>query len=181
MKLIRNFQTALQRRALQKLLKRQTTRTSSKPYTNVRTVGILFNASDPGRREKVLSFAGKLKKDGKTLTLMGFLDHPFNPDDFSFPVFSRDDFSFSLKPKTELVRQFLITPFDLLIHADTQNDLYDLAMLASSNAALRAGPFNGETACYEIMVDTSEKSDLSFFLQQLEFLLKKTNGQSKVA
>jgi len=181
MKLIQNFQTALQRRALQKLLKHQSLRSTTKPYSLMRSIGIIFNASDPGQREKVLSFAGKLSKNGKNPTLLGFFDQPVNSEDFIFAVFTRDDFSWSLKPKSDAVSQFLKTPFDLLIHADTKNELYDLAVLASCHAALRAGPFTGETACYEIMVDTSDKNDISFFLQQLEFLLQKTNVQSKVA
>lgn len=182
MKLIQNFQTALQHRALQRQLQRQAPRKNAAvPYSAMRSIGILFNASDRENREKILLFAKKLLQNGKTPTLLGYFDHPVKPEDFGFSLFTREDFSWSLKPKSDTLSQFLNTPFDLLIHADTQNDLYDLAILASCHAALRAGPFTGETACYEIMVDTSGNTELNHFLQQLEFLLQKTNVRNKTA
>jgi hypothetical protein len=182
MKLIQNFLTALQRRALQRQLLRQAPRPNTAvPYALMRSIGILFNASDLDNREKVLRFAKNLRQNGKNPTLLGYFDHPVKPEDFGFTLFTREDFSWNLKPKSDTLSQFVNTPFDLLIHADTQNDLYDLAILASSHAALRAGPFTGKTACYEIMIDPSGNTDLNHFLQQLEFLLQKTNVRNKVA
>lgn len=161
---------------MQRLLRQQFSRQEKLRYSDMRTVGILFDASELPRREQALHFADKLRQQGKKVSLLGFFDHEVEREEFTFPIFTQKDFDWGMRPCGDALCRFLDTPLDLLIHADTHSqNLYAMGVLAASKAKLRAGPYTGLTECYELMADTSGNTDLPYLLGQLEFLLEKTN------
>lgn len=176
MGLLHDFKTGLQKRALRRVMAQQSSASrGAMHYDHARQLSILFNASELKEREQVLRFAEKLSQSGKKVSLLGFFDHPVEFSDFVFPGFTADDFDWRLQPKSEAVNHFLQQPTDLLIHANTRPDMYELFVAASSKAKVRVGPYADHTECYELMVDTSGNTDIVYYLQQVEFLLQKTN------
>lgn len=181
MSVFNNIRISFQRRALRQLLERQPARSGHIHYDETRHLGLLFNASKLDEREKVLQFAERLRQQGKKMTLLGFFDHPVESSDFLFAIYTEKDFDWMLRPKSEPIQKFVNEPFDLLIHADTDCDMYAASIAAASKAKLRVGPYTGRTECYELMADISGSHDLAYYFKQVEFLLQKTNARHEAA
>jgi hypothetical protein len=181
MSVLNNIRLFFQRRALRQILERQPARNGHMHYDEARHLGLLFNASELNAREKVLKFAEGLRQHGKKVSLLGFFDHPVESSDFLFSIYTEKDFDWMLRPKSEAVQKFVNEPFDLLLHADTECDMYAACIAAASKAKLRVGPYTGRTECYELMADISGSRDLTYYLKQVEFLLQKTNARHEAA
>lgn len=145
------------------------------------TIGILFDATEVDQRDEVLTYAQKLKKQGKKVQLLGFFNNKQDGDHFTFSHFNRSAFDWALRPKGEAVKDFISTPFDLLITLDTDAKLYAEYVAALSEAHLRVGPYTPKTYCYDLMIDAGPKTKLSFFIKQMELLLQRTNTKNEAA
>ncbi len=181
MRFLQHIRLAFQRHALRRMMERQTSLRGSVHYDDARLIGILFDASELKEREQALQFAEKLRRSGKKVSLLGFFDHEVERSEFTFPVFTRADFNWNMHSRNDALSRFIQEPLDLLIHADTQSDMYAAAVAAAGMARLRVGPYTGRTECYELMVDTSGNHDLAYYLKQVEFLLQKTNARNEAA
>ncbi len=162
-------------------MERQPALRGSVHYDNARQIGVLFDASELDERNEVLKFVEQLRRNGKKVSMLGFFDHPVESADFLFPVFTPSDFDWVLHPKSEALTRFIQEPLDLLIYAGARLGMYEEFVAASSRAKLRAGPYTGRTECFELMVDVSGNPDLNYYLQQVEFLLQKTNTRHEAA
>jgi len=141
-----------------------------------KTIGILFDATDPGVQEQVLEYTDQLRRTGKKVSLLGAIDSKLEDGSLPFPSFSLKMLDWALRPHGRAVEQFLEEPFDLLVHLNTQakNSLDYIA--AQANAHLKVGPFLEEFSIYDLMIDHPSAS-IPEFIRDMEALLKKTNTQ----
>jgi hypothetical protein len=139
-----------------------------------RSIGVLFNATDPAVQEQVLEYADQLRRKGKKVALLGAIDSHQEDGSLPFPSFSLKMLDWALRPQGRAVDQFLQEPFDLLIHlnARAKNSLDFIA--AQATAHLKVGPFLEDLNIYDLMID-HENASVPEFIRDMESLLKKTN------
>jgi hypothetical protein len=158
---------------LQKKLGSHQIQRESIDYERAQNIGILFNATDLSDRQTVLDFEKKLKKEGKKVQLMGFLNDRDKNENFVFQHFNKTDTDWSLRPKSDQVEDFMKKPFDILINLSNEPHPTLDYIAAFSHAKFRVGPFTEKIFCYELMIEANQKKDLKSFSDQVSFFLMK--------
>lgn len=182
MNIITKLKTQTHNYFLQKELSQHQMPHQSVDFDSAEKIGILFDATEMKNRQVVLDFTKKLKKDGKKVKLMGFLNDKDKNENFVFEHFNKNDLDWSLRPKNERVNEFIKRPFDILINLTNESHPSLDYIAAFSHAKFRVGPFTEKIFCYELMIEATGNKDLKAFLDQVSsFLLKtKTTYESVV-
>jgi len=163
--------------ALNKSLNKIRTLRLSTSLEDADTIGLLFNASDEKQTTVVLKYAKTLSNEGKKVSILGYFDTKKELEDIDFPFFTKKEIDFIGKPKGEIVEQFMLNPFDLLINLTGEtNPPFDYIM-ALSKASFRVGPSTKNTSSCDLMIDTKNPNDLANFIKQAEFFLNKMTTQ----
>ena len=140
-----------------------------------KSIGILFDATDLDQRKTVLHYADTLRKKRKQVRLLGFFDNKLKDNNFTFWHFNKKNIDWAFRPKGKDIEDFIDQPFDLMINLNPESKYYSEYISALSNASFKVGPFTENTFCYDLMIDTSKRTNLNHFIDQMEGLLKKTN------
>ncbi|MCB0572659.1 MAG: hypothetical protein KDC66_22985 [Phaeodactylibacter sp.] len=148
---------------------------------NASSIGILFDATSLADRDDILHYAEQLRKRNKRISLLGFFNDATDSDNYPFKFFNRKQMDWALRPNSEDVREFIAQDFDLLLNIDPVSKVHSEYIAALSKAKLRVGPSTEHTYCYDLMIDTSAGAGLQPFIEQMEFLLGKTNVQHEPA
>ena len=144
-------------------------------YQNARYIGILFDASRMEYREAVEAFAERLRKRGKKVQLLAYLNEAQKQVFFSFKHYSKKEVDFALRPKDPDAEKFLNEPFDILFNLYF-GPAYSLEYISAlSKASFRVGPNTENTYCYDLIIQTNKKNDLFHFIKQAEYFLNKMN------
>ena len=146
-----------------------------------KSVGLLFNATDLNNRKTAMKYADKLKKSGKKVKMLGYFDNLVEDENYTFDHFNRKQLDWALRPKSEAVENFIKQPFDYLITIDPVSSLYSEYISAFSQAHLKVGPYTEQPACYDLMIDTKDKTNVWDFIKNIELLLEKTNTKHAAA
>ncbi|GEM_PF-414023 len=177
MSLLQNIKNRIFNRSLQQLGRQNQATRKFPGFEKAQSIGILFDATELSNREFVLQYADQLNKRGKKLKLLGFFDSKLEETNFTFPYFNRKNLDWVGRPTGEKVRDFSEQAFDLLINLDRIAKPQTEYVCAMSRAHLRVGPVSDHTFCYELMLDKADTKDLKTFIQQMEFILEKTNSR----
>jgi hypothetical protein len=142
-------------------------------WDQVKTVGILYNATSPQLAATVKEFFRQLQSEGKQPHALGYVHVK---DEKQVPAaapgldyFSRKDLDGKLLPVSSAAKQFIETPFDILFDLDVEQLFPLYAASHLSRAHLKAGldiPSNRQLNL-TIQLDT---------MQQPEALLKALIG-----
>lgn len=150
-------------------------------WDDAHAIGILFDATELSVRQVVVAYKEKLMKEGKKVQLLGFFNDDQNDPNFTFHHFNRKQFDWALRPTSAEVREFIETPFDLLINLEPVTHSHSEYIAACSRAHLRVGPYTANTYCYDLMIEPADRNNIQAFIQQIESLLKKTNTRHETA
>lgn len=160
-------------RSLSNLLANQRFRRQSMPFDQVRSIGILFDATELAIRNQVMAYADTLKKAGKQVRLLGFADQAETPDSFPFKAFNPKGLDWMLRPTGPDVEDFIQQPFDLLFLLSFDDILPLQYIAALSRAHFRVGPYSNHGPTLELMIDMPKGKGLPEFIQQAESFLHK--------
>jgi len=148
-------------------------------FEEARTVGLLFDATDPQHRNTVRQYAEELENKGKEITLFAFLQENEPNSNFVFKHFTKKDLNWFQHPSDEVISGFINQPFDFLInlYLDQQPALEYVSGL--SQAHLRVGPYSEKLHCYDLMIDTSRQPNLEFFVKHVSYFLNRLKNSSR--
>ncbi|MCS6981568.1 MAG: hypothetical protein NZM65_05155 [Flavobacteriales bacterium] len=109
----------------------------------IRTVGILYDATDREVFEYVNDVVKRLRAEMKKVYTLGFINSRDERDMLSsrlgFDFFNRKCLDFYLRPKSPVVRNFMAEPFDLLIDLNVER-LWPLEyIMRCSRASFKVG------------------------------------------
>ncbi|MBR9919662.1 MAG: hypothetical protein GYB31_02420 [Bacteroidetes bacterium] len=150
-------------------------------FDSAKTIGLIFEGTNLEQREQVLAFASQLKKEGKKVRMLAFMDNKVDNSGHAFKNFNRNDLDFSLCPKSDEAKNFIGTPLDLLINLSMKSIEPLAYVLASANARFRVGPYDPEANYYELMIDLSKGKKLSDYIKQVEVYLNKMQSTHEAA
>ena len=144
---------------------------SSIDFAKSKTVGIIFDTNE--NQKAILSFAERLKNQGKIVYLLGFVDKKIKNGNFPFKFFSKNDLNFFLIPAGKEVEQFTDRELDILINLSLKKVAALDYIAAFSKAKFRVGPVISQTHSYDLMIDTSKNNTMDNFIKALTINLKK--------
>ena len=148
---------------------------------NAEKIGILFDASDSSNFVAIQHFSDALKKEGKRVDVLGYIDAKHTIDLINHPHFNRKSLSFFFQPRGNEVDYFLEKEFDILlyVHPRFNPALFYLSLL--SKARMRVGPLLNEfplaKEAFEFMINLGqEKPDIRNLLDTYSKYLKMMDG-----
>ena len=149
-------------------------------FENAKSIGILFDATDPEPRDRVLKYINQLKNKNKNVKTLGFFNNKQEDTNFTFKYFNVKNIDWAYRPNGDEVLEFIKQPFEILINLDSNTKIHTEYIAALSKASMRIGPYTENTYCYDLMIDTGN-TDLNHFIQEIERVLLKTNTSHEAA
>ena len=141
---------------------------------DAKTVGIIYDSSDPDHDITITKFAEMLRNKGKKFDIIAYIDDKKIDHKGDIALFNPKAVNWYGIPLDERVTTFCNKPFDLLISAvlGESKPLEYIAYL--SKAKYRVGPFDEKkTYCYDLMIEMGTKTNLDYLLQQMVSFLDK--------
>ena len=152
--------------------------------TNLRdakTVGIVYDSTNPDNDIIITKFAEQLRTQGKTVDILAFINDKKIDHKADIELFNTKNLDWNLTPVDERVEKFAAKNFDLLLACFLEDNNFPLEyVVRTSQAKWRVGNFSEhKTDYYEMMVNTETKKELSYFLQQVTHFLNAIKYDSK--
>ena len=151
---------------------------TSRKTTNLesaKSVGILFDATDPKNRQTVADFAAQLARLGKKVRLLGFVNLPEKqvPTDLPFVHFNKKTVNWYGRPVSEKAEVFCKEKFDLLLCLFSGENRPLEWLAARSSARMKAGGVAHFFQNLDLSVETAPGKGLPELIAQLEFYFKR--------
>ena len=165
---------------LDKAHKSQKREASFQNYLTAKNIGVIFNASQQETYETAKKYIQILSnKEGVNVKALGFVDSKevldFYQKNNNFNYFSRKNLNWYGKPNNPNTQTFLETKFDMLIDLSLVEDYPIQYILALSESRFKVGCVKTNQDFYDFMIDLGKKSNLKFFIEQLELYLGMIN------
>ena len=140
--------------------------------SDMREIGILFDATDTTKTNTINQFAESIRTQFRKVSLLGFYNFPKPAINLNFPYFHNKELNWYLEPQGYVVEEFIEKKFDVLINAYT-NEVIPLEYISAlSNAKYRIGLYDSaKTYCNDFMIELKENKDLGSFLEQIKHYL----------
>ena len=139
--------------------------------------GLLVDAGDPEHRKAVTDFAERLRKDGNTVRILGFVDGRNDAIKLSFDVFTAADLAkLSGVPQSPVVDSFLNHTFDVLINFSIHRAHKPLEYISAvSKAHFRIGPWYPHLRHnpFDLCLDAGPQVPLKAWIDELIHTLRK--------
>lgn len=161
------------RLSVQRALRSNKAHRRTRPFSDVRTAGILYAAEASGKSAAVLALRDELESSGIRTTLMEFREKPAEETaSVETDGYSLKDFSIWGGLRNTGVEEFIGQEFDYLFSADRQLHPAVQYVLASSKAHCRAGISSDESNAFlDVMIQSEGQH--SEVLNELLSLTKK--------
>lgn len=178
MGIISKFRNHFYKNQLTKKLTQIKSTRSSVDFDVAKSIGILFDATDPVSKNKVLKYADSLSKNGKKVMLLGFINTKQTDLSLSFKFFTLKDINWKMIPEGHDIEQFITSKFDILINLYLGENLSFEYISALSNASLRVGPYSENTHAFDLIIDTPVEKGVEHLIKQIDFFLNRINSPS---
>ncbi len=180
MELWDNIRNYFYRKNIEKKLAGLNTKRALTNLHDAKTVGIVYNSTNPDNDIIITKFAEHLRTEGKTVDILGFVDDKKVDHKADVLIFNPNNLSWNRIPNDERVEKFADKSFDLLLAAFTEENFPLEYVARTSKAKWRLGTFDEKkTDYYDMMINMSGKNDLQHFLEQSTHFLNKIQYDSK--
>ncbi len=147
---------------------------------DAKTVGVIYDSTNPDNDIIITRFAENLRKQGKQVELLGFVDDKKIDHKADIQVFNKTRLTWTRVPNDPRVDAFTAKNFDLLLACFTGENFPLEFVAATAKAKWRVGPYAaGKVAYYDMMINMSGKSDLAYLLEQMVNFLNNIKYDSK--
>ena len=140
--------------------------------SDAKNIGIVYDSTNPDNDIIITKFAENLRKQSKTVDILGFVNDKKIDHKADILVFNTKNLNWMKIPNDERVENFAAKKFDLLL-ACFIDENFPLEYVARiSKAKWRVGNYaEKKTDYYDMMINLSGKNDLQYFLEQTTHFL----------
>ena len=137
-----------------------------------KTFGIIYDSTLPGNDIAATKIAEWLRNKGKEVTVLGYLHEKEITSKEDVEIFNLKDVNWYGVPKTDRVKKFCDTHFDVLLCGITDDNRPLDYIAYMSKAKCRVGPYiQGKTGAFELMVNIEKGLNLKTALEKMIMLL----------
>jgi hypothetical protein len=149
-------------------------------FITIRTVGILFDSSNPEDYELVKRYVVYLREHTKKVKVLGFFSTKNIPtltySKLEYDFFSLKELNWYGKPNTHIIENFINEEYDLLIDLNIHDHFALKYIAALSKAKFKVGKFKeGDEQIYDMMIDADNTQKLKYFLRQVDTYITMLN------
>ena len=146
-------------------------------YDDAMHIGILFDASSEESWKLSAKFIKELEAAGKKVTAMGYVCRkkpgPYVIEQLNTSFFQRKDFTWDMKRRNTRLKEFEVTPFDILIDLSPGDMFLTKYITGVSRAIYKVGVFNdSDVDLFDLMIRLPEPFRLQELMQQIVYYLK---------
>lgn len=172
--MLERIRNAIARKNLRRAVAAQSRRRRAHTLESARVIGILFDATPERNRREVLEFAKNLEKQGKKVSLLGFInDKKQAAGEQPFSFFTPKELRWNGQINSEKALAFGAQKFDLLLSLNPDGLLPLHLLAAQSPAAMKVGFVTATSNDYDMLLEIPADKGLRFFVEQLELYLDK--------
>lgn len=143
-----------------------------------KSIAILFSATEIDDRKIVLKYAERLRKQGKSVVLLGYLPIADAEATFPFIHYTEKQIDWAQRPKGEGVEKFLSSSYDALVCLFAKSAPATEMIVLKTPAALKIGPVAEHTDVYDIMLDMPKSARPDAIIRQYEQILALTKSKN---
>ncbi|MGZ4034493.1 MAG: DUF6913 domain-containing protein [Bacteroidia bacterium] len=149
-------------------------------FEKIKTVGILFDATNSEDYEIVKRYVVYLREHLKKVKVIGFFSTKEIPaltySKLEYDFFSTKEINWLGKPSSPVVQNFINEEYDLLIDLNIR-DYFPLKYISAlSKAAFKVGKFDeNDTEIYDMMIDADNTKTIKYFLRQIDTYITMLN------
>jgi len=149
-------------------------------FEKVKTVGVLFDATNPEDFELVKRYVTYLREYSKKVKVLGYFNTKNIPaltySKLEYDFFSVKDVNWMYKPNSMVINNFIAEEFDLLIDLNV-NDHFPIKYIAAlSKAKFKVGKYiENEIDVYDMMIDADQTKTVKYFLRQVDTYITMLN------
>jgi|SRR6218665_1080096 len=149
-------------------------------FDRIKTVGMLFDASNPEDFELVKRYVVYLREQAKKVKVMGYFSARQIPSltysKLEYDFFSSKEINWFGKPTTHLIDNFINEEYDLLIDLNIHDHFPLKYITALSQAKFKVGKYKEEDEkIYDMMIDADNTQTLKYFLRQVDIYIGMLN------
>lgn len=144
-------------------------------FENLKTVGVIFDASRTQEHKTVLRLRKDLQERDKEVQLLGYFPSKDAVDHQPFSYFTDEHINFARLPKSDIVKQFIARPFDVLINLDPVGHKPIDYICAASRALFKIGPATANPAHFDLMIDQGDTFNLKQYIDQVRSTFSQIN------
>ncbi len=149
---------------------------------DAKTVGIMYNSTQPDNDIIITKFAEHLRAAGKTVEILGYINDTKTERKVDITVFNKKSLTWCGVPTDEKALAFAEKNFDLLLACFIGENLPLEYLSCISKARWRVGAYYpGKTNCYDMMVNVGDRQEVQYFLDQASDFLNKINYDTATA
>ncbi len=146
---------------------------------DARTVGIIFHQEDNKSFEAVQRFVETLAKEGKQISVIGYIESKIIPDIYllrkGYSFFCLKDLNWFCSPKPSFVYDFIEKDFDLLINLSIDSLFPVEYIYALSKAKFKVGKYTNGSEHADLLIDIKSSRDINYLIQQIIYYLSIIN------
>lgn len=149
-------------------------------FDKIKTVGIVFDATNPEDFELVKRYVTYLREYSKKVKVLGYFNTKNIPSltysKLEYDFFTVKDINWLYKPNSMVVNNFISDDFDLLLDLNV-NDHFSIKYIAAlSKAKFKVGKYvENEIDVYDMMIDADNTKTLKYFLRQVDTYIAMLN------
>jgi len=138
---------------------------------DAKSVGIVFDATNPEEFELIKKFIQQLKEHTKGIHAIGYIDNKITPN-YSYiktdiDLFNKKELKNLYQPVSPYIKNFIEAERDILIDANIGNKLPLQYIAAASKARCKVGQHTqGNELMHDVLLNVGPNKGLEFFLQQ---------------
>jgi hypothetical protein len=184
MELFRNLRI----RAGRLLLSGKMSKTTRKPhyinFCNIKSIGIVWDASGPEDFFKLSRFHQKMSELNKEVKIFGFYPGKTLPDQYVAIRFltclKKREIDFFFRPVASESQSFIKTKFDVLIDINFKKQFPLVYITSLSEAVLKVGlaDLKPESSPFDLMISLKSPVSIDSYLEQVIYYLEMINSES---
>jgi len=182
MGLLKNIKLSMADRALRQEMKLagRVRKPNMFSFEKVRTVGIIFDATSTEDYDIVKRYVVYLREHLKKVKVIGFFSKKEIPtltySKLEYDFFSLKELSWTGKPNSTVVTNFIAEEYDLLIDLNI-HDHFPLKYIAAlSKASFKVGKFDEDGMdIHDLMIDADNTKTVKYFLRQIDTYITMLN------
>jgi uncharacterized protein DUF6913 len=184
MSIFKNIKSGLANSGLKKeLLFSARTRIPNKfSFTKVKTVGIIFDATNTEDYEIVKRYVVYLREHLKKVKVLGFFSTKEIPSltysKLEYDFFSVKELNWLGKPDSVVIQNFIAEEYDLLIDLNIHDHFALKYITALSKASFKVGKLDEEGMdIHNLMIDSDNTKTVKYFLRQIDTYITMINSE----
>lgn len=149
-------------------------------FDRIKTVGIIFDATNSDDFELVKRYVTYLREHLKKVRALGYFSTKNIPaltySKLEYDFFSTKELNWLYKPNSMVVTNFMNEEYDLLIDLNVKDHFPLKYITTLSKAKFKVGKYiENEIDIYDMMIDADHTQTLKYFLRQVDTYITMLN------